>query len=207
MSNLSETIIKLPIRVLHKLRFEFRVMTGRGMLDRSPHRLPLEQSIIPYFVNDNMLEKVLFIGVSVTTIWYKKTFKTKEYWTIDIDPRKTRLGSKRHINDALRNLSKYFEEAYFDVIFMNGVIGWGLDNLEEADASIHACYHCLKSDGKLIIGWNDIPERRPFLIDDLKSLKHFSHWTFPPFKSWRFLIEKPTAYYYDFYLKSPEYRR
>jgi hypothetical protein len=72
---------------------------------------------------------------------------------------------------------------------MNGVIGWGLNDREEAEESVKACYTCLHPSGKFIIGWNDIPERCPFKIDDLLSLKKFRRWEFPPFKTWRFLIK------------------
>lgn len=199
--SLFENIGNLPIRLFRKFRFEFRVMTRKGVHDKSPHRLPLEKAVFPYFVNDVEYKRILFVGCSVSTLWYEKIFKTKEYWTIDIDPQKARLGAKHHIIDSLKNLSHYFAEDYFDVIFLNGVIGWGLNDTAETEASIEACYKCLRPLGKIVIGWNDIPERCPFKIDDLLSLKKFRRWEFSPFKTWRFLIEKPSPYYYDFYLK------
>lgn len=201
MNSLIERIMEMPLRVFRKLRFEYRVVTRRGAHDKSSHRLPLEQSIFPYFVKDSEYRSVLFVGCSVTTLWYEKIFKLKDYWTIDIDPQKARLGSKNHVKDALKNLVKHFKEDYFDVIYMNGIIGWGIDDKEEAEKSVNACYVCLRPSGKLIIGWNDIPERCPFIIDDLQSLKQFKRWDFPPFQTWRFLIRQPSSYYYDFYVK------
>ena len=194
-------LVQLPLRVFRKVRFEVRVLTGRGMRDKSPHRLPLQESIFPYFVKDSYCRRVLFVGCSLATLWYNKVFREKEYWTLDSDPQEARLGSSHHVIDRLANLTEHFDDDYFNVIFMNGVIGWGLDDPEEAEVSIRACYRCLKPEGKLVIGWNDIPERRPFSIDDLQALKQFERWDFPPFQTWRFLIEKPTTYYYDFWLK------
>jgi SAM-dependent methyltransferase len=194
-------LTQLPFRAFRKVRFEFRVLTGWGMHDKSPHRLPLEETIIPFFAGRAECQRILFVGCSLATLWYNKAFREKLYWTIDAAPQKARFGSGRHIVDRLKNLAKHFEGGYFDVIFMNGVIGWGLNDPKEADVSIHACYHCLKPEGKLVIGWNDIPERRPFLIDDLPALKQFKRWSFPPFQTWRFLIQDPTPYYFDFYGK------
>lgn len=191
----------LPYRLFCKIRYEFRVITRRGSHDNSPHRLPLEQAIFPYFANAEDCKRVLFVGCSVSTLWYEKVFKAKEYWTIDIDPQRARVGAKNHIIDSVENLSKHVEKDYFDVIFMNGVIGWGINDKDLAEESIRACYQCIRPLGQFIVGWNDIPERCPFIIDDLTSLKKFNRWEFPPLRTWRILIEKPSPYYYDFHRK------
>ncbi len=195
------TILGLSIRIFKKVRFEFRVSTGIGMHEKGPHRLPMERNIFPFFVSDNHYRTVLFVGCSLATIWYKKVFKDMEYWTLDIDHRKKRMGAKNHIVDRLSNLNTYFDRPYFNLIFVNGVIGWGLDDPQEADVSVNACYNALKPNGKFIIGWNDIPERKPFEVDTLKALRQFERWNFPPVGRWRHLIPEPTPYYYDFYVK------
>lgn len=105
MNDLFNQLLHFPYRVYRKLRFEWRVATGLGFKDRSSHRLPLEELIFPYFVQDSRWHTLLFVGCALSSLWYNKVFAGKEYWTLDIDPAKARLGSPRHIIDGLQNLS------------------------------------------------------------------------------------------------------
>lgn len=121
-----------------------------------PDRYVLEDIIIPYFVNNQEFDKILFVGCDWYTKPYIKYFNKKEYWTIEIDQEKSKFGLKRHITDSLLNLNHHFEEGYFDLIIYTGVFGYGINSRQETEESFQQCFQCLRDGGVLVFGWNDI---------------------------------------------------
>lgn len=103
-------------------RFLFIIATHRFKgLDihlNFPDRRILEEIIIPYFVNKDEFKNILFVGCDWYTKPYKKYFKNKNYWSIDIDPRKKIYGANKHITDSIEKLNNYIDDNYFDVIFL-----------------------------------------------------------------------------------------
>jgi hypothetical protein len=75
-----------------------------------------------------------------------------------------------------------------DLVFLNGVIGWGLNDPGEAEATFDCLGKCLRPGGHLIVGWNDIPEHNPFEFTTLKTLKAFNPMTFEPLSAQEFLV-------------------
>lgn len=189
------------IEVCGKIELELKFIVGYKIRKYTHDRIIFEQSIIPFFVSKDDFRKILFVGCDWYTLHYKEFFKTKEYWTIDIDKTKRRFGSNKHIVDSLNNISRYFEENYFDLIIVNGVIGWGLNNREDIEESLDKCFRYLRKEGVLVIGWNDIPERRPFYPEELESLERFKHYHFEPLSAWRYLTKNPNRHTFDFYIK------
>jgi SAM-dependent methyltransferase len=165
-------------------------------------RRVLEQIIFPYFTARDEFRTILFIGCDWYTEHYKDVFHAKEYWTIEKDRgRSERYGAPRRVTDGLHHLTHYFGSDYFDLIICNGVFGWGLDSREEADASLDACLHCLRPGGVFILGWNDVPERRPFAPEECKTLRKFVPYLFPPLTTSHYLTKNTNRHIYDFYAK------
>lgn len=169
----------------------------------SPDRYVLEDLIIPELVARKELYKILFVGCDWYTKSYTKYFKTKEYWTIEIDENKKRFGSKRHIVDGLQNLGKYIEKDYFDLIVCNGVFGWGINNKQDTETAIKQCYSCLRPEGILVLGWNDVSTYRPyFAIAKCENLNKFNPYIFPRLSTTQYLTENSlTKHTYNFYIK------
>lgn len=187
-----------------KLRWKFCEIIsflGINMYERTDDRRVLENYILPYFIQRNEYSKILFIGCAWYTRGYNKLFKNKEYWTIEVDPKKGKYGAAKHITDGLENVRKYFKEGEIDLIICNGVFGWGLDDIENVEKAFQGCFDCLRNDGVFILGWNDIPERRPFSLKNCQSLKLFEPYIFPPLSVSEHLTETHNKHIFNFYIK------
>src|SRR5437016_9620758 len=103
---------------------------------RMDDRRVLEKIILPYFQSRNDIKNVLFIGCDWYTRGYKKFFRGKTYWTMDLNPEQRKYGSRLHIVDSVARASTHFDQGQLDLIICNGVYGFGLDDLSEFDHAI-----------------------------------------------------------------------
>lgn len=166
-------------------------------------RYVLEDTIIPYFVERQEFQRVLFIGSDWYTKPYNRYFRSKEYWTIEIDPVKKKYGAKKHVVGSLLNLSEHFTSNYFDLIIYNGVFGYGIDTREATETSFQQCFQCLRSGGILVFGWNDILEFQAFsALEQCQSLQQFKPYVFSPLTTTQYLVaDSPNRHRFNFYLK------
>ncbi len=177
-------------------------LRGFDLYHNSPDRLVLEDIIIPYFNGLQKFHKILFVGCDWYTNPYKKLFKSKEYWTIEVDDRQKKYGSERHIIDSLNNLSKYIEPGYFDLIIYNGVFGYGINTKEDTEESFNQCFQALREGGILVFGWNDVPEYKPFPVIECENLNKFNSYVFEPLSTSEYLTPNtPRRHIYNFYIK------
>jgi len=169
-------------------------------LDTADRRI-LEESIFPYYLEPEF-RRVLFVGCAVFTSHYQRRFfADKEFVTIEPNPDQARFGSTRHVVAPLEAASRHFAAGYFDVIFCNGVYGWGLDTIAQGEAAFAACHTCLREGGHLVFGWNDLPQRTPFELDEVQSRNAFRRLQFPPLGAWRYLTDTRHRHVFDFYQK------
>ena len=75
-----------------------------GTFHLSEDRQLLETNILMYLRDDPAINRILFVGCEWYTKHYEKFFKSKDYWTLEIDPAKRRYGGRRHIVDSLKIL-------------------------------------------------------------------------------------------------------
>jgi SAM-dependent methyltransferase len=123
----------------------------------SDDRRVLETLILPRFVDDPSLKRILFVGCARYTLRYVKLFERKELWTIDYNPLRSKYGSKNHVVGSVAELSSHFDRGYFDAIIMNGVLGRGINNLDQVERTLRGCHATLRKGGILLVGWNDLP--------------------------------------------------
>ena len=168
----------------------------------SPDRLILEKCILPYFARDLAVHKVLFVGCSAYTQKYKEFFRAQEYWTIDAKRVKRKYGSERHIIDSIANIAKHVVKDYFDVVIMNGVIGFGLNRMSDIEQAIDACYEVLASGGILLVGWNDTARRTPADIRAVQALGKFCEHRFDPLQACHYRTEGWQHHTFSFYRKA-----
>jgi hypothetical protein len=167
----------------------------------SHDRTILENIILPYFDRTVSVRKVLFVGCSAYTRRYKELLENKEYWTIDPKRAKRKYGSEKHIIDSITNIGKYVVKNYFDVIIMNGVIGFGLNRVGDIEQAIDACYESLTSAGILLVGWNDRASRIPVDIRRIRALSKFREYYFRPLQSCHYRTEGSQQHTFSFYRK------
>lgn len=176
---------------------------GSGAYLATDDRQLLENVIIPYFASRDDLSKVLFVGCEWFTKHYEKAFKHKEYWTIDREPFNARYGSnKKHIIDDLENLDKYCDVGYFDLIIANGIVGFGTNTMETAEDAFQQCWRCLRSEGLLCLGWNDVSEFTPFALEKIQSLDQFAPYNFPPLATARYAAQTRLKHVFSFFIKA-----
>jgi SAM-dependent methyltransferase len=182
------------------------VLAARRALGVSPQlhtedRRVLEQVILPVYARRPDIERILFVGCAAYTQRYGEFFRGREYWTIDPVARRHRYGSQRHIIDRLENLARHVSAEYFDLIICNGVLGWGLNLLRDADAAFEACHRHLRAGGELLLGWNDIAPRNRVLPEQVPALRGFEALTFEALQTSRLLVDVPHRHVFEFYRK------
>jgi SAM-dependent methyltransferase len=172
---------------------------GFDLYLNSPDRLVLEDEIIPYFLSRSEYQKILFVGCDWYTKPYRKLFKNKEYWTIEIEEWRKRYGAKRHIVDNFLNLSSHVESGYFDAIIYNGVFGHGINTRENTEESFNQCFTALREGGILVFGWNNVPQYTPFPVtQECENLKKFDDYFFEPLSTSEYLVPN-TEYKHTFH--------
>lgn len=192
--------VKLDRRI--KLWFRNTLMErGIDLYKRSPDRKLLEKKILPHLAALPDVRRVLFIGCDWYTRGYRKFFARQDYWTLDYDPEKKPFGSSQHIVGSMTNLAAHFAPDSLDVIVCNGVFGYGLNDPQAVSQAFNECYSCLRAGGILVLGWNDVPDRRPF--DPLISpgLQRFKPYAPAPIGSARITVPMRTRHTYDFLVK------
>ena len=180
----------LPAPVRTRMREEYltaKMRLGFDVSLKTPDRRILEDVILPWYAGEPEFTKLLFVGCQWYTKRYQDLFQTKEYWTIEVDPRGRRFGSRRHIVDSIENLDRHIAPGHFDVIFYNGVFGWGIDSHAAAEEAFAQCLRALRPGGHFVFGWNDVPEHRPFPPKLSRNLQQFEPVTFPPLSTHEFV--------------------
>lgn len=186
----------LELRARWWLRLETRL--------RTEDRRVLETIILPHFAGRDDIERVLFVGCAVYTRHYPALLPGKEFFTIDCDPRQRRFGSSHHIVDRLENLERHVKPGFFDLVLCNGVFGWGLQQPMQCETAFSACYRCLRAGGEMVLGWNDIRQRRPFPLEQIGALALFEPKIFAPLGSCRCITATANRHTYAFFVTRPQ---
>lgn len=160
----------------------------------------LERIIFPYLLILKNPRRILDIGREAYEKFYNLFFIGRELWTIDRNPSHKNFGSKNHIIDNVVNLKKHFKNRYFDLVIMNGVFGWGLNQKKDIETAIKGIYDVLKTNGILIFGWNDALDTKPIPLEHIQALKQFKPYYFKPFKGINFKAST-NSHIYNFYNK------
>lgn len=197
-------LIRPAIRFLRDPGFRgraVRFLLGRPTPLESPDRTVLETIVFPYFQYLAEVQSVLFVGCDWYTRHYESAyFPGKDYWTIDPAQGARKFAGKQHVVAPLEELDRHFPAERFDLIVCNGVFGYGLNGLEQCQAAFRNCDGRLREGGYLVIGWDDVPERRPAPLDEvIEDLGAFARFEFPPLATWRYLTDTPYRHTYDFY--------
>ncbi len=161
----------------------------------------LTQTIFPYLIQKEEFSRILFVGCKWYTSAYGTLFRNKDYFTLDSDPAQRRHGAKRHITDRIENIHRHFGANELDVIICNGVFGWGLNDRAHIEKAFEGCFNSLRVGGVFILGWNDIPRRRPMHPKQSPALRLFKPYNFPPLDTAEYLTKTRNRHTYSFYCK------
>ena len=186
---------------LHGVGVWLGVAYGGSFYYPSEDRSILECVIIPFYQLSHTHQAIVFVGTDWYTHGYTRMFSRKHYTTIDPNPKRARYGAEHHIVDAIGNIERYIPAGSLDVVFLNGVIGWGLNSQDEAERAFAACHRCLRTGGHLVVGWNDLPEHLPFPIEAVESLSKFRPVWFPPLETTRHFVDNEWRHTFGFFGK------
>ncbi len=167
---------------------------------RYADRRVLEQIIIPFILSRFEPQTVLEVGREPYEAFYNEFFVGRELWTIDRDAAKARFGAPRHIVDDAANLGNHFPAGYFDVVLMNGVFGWGLNQPEVIEKAFAAVHALLAPGGLFVLGWNDTPDLVPVPLDQVQALRVFTPYFFAPLNGTLFKCST-CEHTYSFFVK------
>jgi hypothetical protein len=113
----------------------------------------LIETILPAF-RAARPRRVLFVGCRPYTRPYEAFFEDAEYWTLDVEPKVARWGSRLHRTGDVSMADAIFERGQFDMILLNGVLGWGVDSDEDISRTLGALWRVMQPGGLLLVGWN-----------------------------------------------------
>ncbi len=186
----------MKLLTLGKLR-----LRGWEVYLNTPDRVILEDEILLFLAAYSGIAKVLFVGCDWYTQAYRKIFSQQEYWTIEPDANRAKYGAPNHIVDSLENLTRHFSENYFDLIVCNGILGYSLNTVAAANQAFSSCLYCLKPQGILIVGWNNIPESSLGLLSHCEALEQFVPYVFPAMSTAQCTTNTPNYHTFNFYKK------
>ena len=186
---------------LHGVGVRLGVAYGGSFYYPSEDRSILECVIIPFYQLSQTHQAIVFVGTDWYTHGYTRMFSRKNYTTIDPNPEQARYGADQHIIDDVGNIEQYMQPGELDVVFLNGIIGWGLNAQDEAERAFAACHRCLRKGGHLVVGWNDLPEHLPFRIETVESLGKFRPVVFPPLETSEHLVDNEWRHTFSFFCK------
>lgn len=149
-----------------------------GVLDtvvaQQSDRRYFRRAILPAVVGARF-SRVLFVGVRGYTKAYGAAFcgTPTEYWTTDIDPDAAAHGEPgRHVTCDVVDLGTAFPKQHFDLVVINGVLGWGCDGETDMNRAIEAARAVLRQGGWLLLGWNSDRIADPRTLASLRA--HFT---------------------------------
>jgi hypothetical protein len=141
----------------------------------NPARSYMETAFLPKF-GAMAGSKVLFVGCRSYTYHYRDFFMREaiEYWTCDIDPSAKIWGERgKHLVCDMREIDGKAPPSFFDLVMLNGIFGYGIDDAASMNQTIRAIRRILKPHGHLLIGWNNGRVDDPLTLTAVSDL--FEH--------------------------------
>jgi hypothetical protein len=174
---------------------------GIDIRKRRQDRKVLEQVIFPELLRSPKYKRILFVGCAWYTLHYPKLFSDREFITMEISPEEARYGAKTHIVDTCENIGNHFSAGSLDVVILNGVYGFGLNQLPAIERTLRATYHALTDEGLFILGWNDLPNHSPYPIEQIERLTPLKPYVFPPLSVSVYESDAKNRHRFHFYRK------
>lgn len=145
----------------------------------------LEAIIFPWVLKELEPKAILDIGREEYQKFYNHFFAGRDLWSMDFDPKCKKFGAKNHLTGDAADVGEMFSAKQFDVVLMNGVFGWGLNEPEKIEKCFAGIYKVLKPGGFFVLGYNDW-DVLPMQPTEIKNLKKLTPFVFPPLKAEKF---------------------
>lgn len=119
---------------------------------KAASRLFMQDEILPWV--SSRYASILFVGAAPYTYHYEKLFRRNQYTTIDIDPVTAVWGAPRHVVAPVQDINRHRPAGHFDCVILNGVFGFGVDEVEDMRVVVKEVRKAMQPGGLLIVGWN-----------------------------------------------------
>ena len=135
----------------------------------------LERQIFRDLFQRPGLRRVMLVGCSQWTSWYPRVFALRRrviVETVDSEPAAAAYGAKGARHHVARLESLGAERGLvgsFDVIVLNGVLGYGTDTPAAKREALRSCACLLRAGGALVIGYGHgsaLSDLEPDTVDD-----------------------------------------
>jgi hypothetical protein len=158
---LARRVSRLPLvrsLIPSALKARMNARLGGAVMDEFADRRYMEEAILPAVAA--LRPRVLLdVGLQPYTAHYGRFFGPEtERWTLDVDPASARLGVPgRHIEADALDVESRFAPGSLDVLLFNGILGFGLDRLDDEERMLRIAHRLLRADGWLLVGWDRTP--------------------------------------------------
>lgn len=156
---------------------------GIDLRKRREDRIVLEDIVFPELLSLPDCRRILFVGCAWYTSHYPRIFRERTFYTLEIAPEEAKYGSPHHIIDSCVNIDQHFQESSLDAVIMNGVYGFGLNDMGQIEQTLTAIFRSLRPHGQFIFGWNDLPGHNPYSMTQIEQIAPFDKYQFPPLNS------------------------
>jgi SAM-dependent methyltransferase len=197
MSPLARRLLPRPVLRFLLLRV-LAVNRPYGELFEAPSRLCLEHEILPWLAA--RFSRILFVGTASYTYHYERLFKPGQYTTIDLQPRVAVWGAHDHIVAPVQDINRHRPEGSFDCVVLNGVLGFGINAVDDMRVALKELHDALRPDGLLLVGWNVDMHKDPEALG-LYEQRFVPNREAPWTERRRF---PPETHVYDFYRRRPD---
>jgi hypothetical protein len=161
--------------LLFELAPRLAVNWGVEFPRKSENRLFLEHDIFKYLdtVLNHESAQCLFIGTDKRS-WHNRSRFCAKFFTIYKDPTKAIYGDvHNHRIGSATELTQQYMHDQFDVIIANGVIGFGVNHIDQCEDLFAGLETIMKSNGVLVLGYSNSPSRIDFKLEHVKSYHLF----------------------------------
>lgn len=157
-------------RLLFRISPAWAARRGVTFTLQAPSRQFLEAEVFSY-INAHAARlphpaACLFIGVDKYN-WHYPRLLSPAFHSIDCNPAHAVYGQPGlHVVGSALDLDRHYRPAAFDFIIANGVLGFGIDTRGACDRLLAQAHAVLAPGGLLVLGYNDMPDRIPFRVED-----------------------------------------
>lgn len=125
-------------------------------IERLPSRIFLDRTVVPALAADGR-RRMLAVGTRsyIRTFYERCTGAGIAVWSIDLDPAAAKHGAPDgHMIGNVCDIATLAAGKTFDVILLNGVLGWGLNDPDEAARALEAMQQVAEPGAVILVGWN-----------------------------------------------------
>jgi SAM-dependent methyltransferase len=122
---------------------------------QSPDRKLMAEAYLPALARAG--GRILWVGCAQYTVGYYVILEAEgaQVWTLDFDPAAAAWGYEaRHLTGDVRKVDQLFAGMMFDAVICNGVLGYGVNSVDQQRAAFKAMAAVLSPGGRLLLGWN-----------------------------------------------------